>query len=177
MPTIEALTERIAPVSQHTLGRDLFARFESDSDTLVIPVVDGDRPVGLIERDSFLLKFGGPFGHASYANRTAAHVMDPEPAVIEAGVDIDAFSDVFLSSRPGELLRGFIVTQNGRYHGVGTALSLVQAVNDQQRRMNADLAARVAALSDDHAQSLMVARSRNLFLDLLSQKLRTPLNG
>jgi signal transduction histidine kinase/CheY-like chemotaxis protein len=177
MPTIEALTERIAPVSQHTLGRDLFARFESDSDTLVIPVVENDRPVGLIERDSFLLKFGGPFGHASFANRTAAHVMDPEPAVIEAGVDIDAFSDVFLSSRPGDLMRGFIVTQNGRYHGVGTALSLVQAVNDQQRRINAELSARIAALSDDHAQSLMIARSRNRFLDLLGQKLRTPLNG
>jgi signal transduction histidine kinase/ActR/RegA family two-component response regulator len=177
MPTIEALTERIAPVSQHTLGRDLFARFESDSDILVIPVVEDDRPVGLIERDSFLLKFGGPFGHASYANRTAAHVMDPEPAVIEAGVDIDAFSDVFLSSRPGDLMRGFIVTRNGRYHGVGTALSLVQAVNDQQRRMNAELAARVATLSDDHAQSLMIARSRNRFLDLLGHKLRTPLNG
>jgi len=177
MPTIEALTERIAPVSQNTLGRDLFARFESDRDILVIPVVEDDRPVGLIERDSFLLKFGAPFGHASYANRTAAHVMDPEPAMIEAGVDIDVFSDVFLASRPGDLMRGFIVTRNGLYHGVGTALSLVQAVNDQQRRLNADLAAQVLTQGDDHAQSLMIVRSRNRFLDLLSQKLRTPLNG
>ena len=55
MPTIEALTERIAPVSPDTLGREIFARFESEPETFVIPVVDGEHPVGLIERDGFLV--------------------------------------------------------------------------------------------------------------------------
>ena len=125
MPTLEVLTERAEAVSPQTPGIDVFARFEREPDTLVIPVVDNGRPVGLVERNAFLLKIASPLGHAQYANRPVLHVMDPEPAVVEAGVSIDAFCDVLLKGGPSALMRGFIVTREGRYHGVGTAGSLL----------------------------------------------------
>ena len=84
MPTIEVLTERAEAVSPQTLGSEVFARFESEPDTLVIAVVDGRRPIGLIERNDFLLKIAAPFGHALYFARPVIHVMDPEPAMVEA---------------------------------------------------------------------------------------------
>ena len=114
MPTIEVLTERAEAVSPRTLGSEVFARFESEPDTLVIAVVDGHRPVGLVERNTFLLKIAGAFGHALYAKRPIIHLMDPEPAVVEAGVAIGAFCDSLLKSGPGALMRGFIVTRSGR---------------------------------------------------------------
>ena len=126
MARIGDFVEAAPPMAPEALGAEAFDRFQAEPDTLVIAVADADgRPVGLIERDGFLVKFGAPFGHAGYAHRTAAHVMDTEPAVIEAGVAFDTFSDVFLSSRTRDLMRGFIVTRDGRYHGVGTALSLL----------------------------------------------------
>ena len=91
MPTIEVLTERAPPVTPQALGSEVFSRFEREPDTLVIPVVEGDRPVGLIERNAFLLKIAGAFGHSLYAKRPISHVMDAEPAVVEAGVAIDTF--------------------------------------------------------------------------------------
>ena len=177
MPTIEALTERIAPVSSDTLGREIFARFESEPETLVLPVVENDRPVGLIERDAFLIRFGAPFGHAGYANRTAAHVMDAEPAVVEAGVKLDAFSEAFMSSRTRDLLRGYVVTRNGLYHGVGTALSLLQAVNDQQRQQNSDLKTGLDDLGSDRAQIQAAGKTRMRLLTALSRQMRGPLEG
>ena len=36
MPTIEVLTERAEAVSPRTLGSEVFARFESEPDTLVM---------------------------------------------------------------------------------------------------------------------------------------------
>lgn len=177
MPTIEALTERIAPVSPDTLGREIFARFESEPETLVLPVVENDRPVGLIERDAFLIKFGAPFGHAGYANRTAAHVMDAEPALVEAGVKLDAFSVAFMSSRTRDLMRGYIVTRHGLYHGVGTALSLLQAVNDQQRQQNSDLKTGLDDLGSDRAQIQAAGKTRARLLTALSHKMRAPLEG
>ena len=71
----------------------------------MIPVVDNGRPVGLVERNAFLLKIASPLGHAQYANRPVIHVMDPEPAVVEAGVSIDAFCDVLLKGGPAERRR------------------------------------------------------------------------
>jgi signal transduction histidine kinase/CheY-like chemotaxis protein len=133
--------------------------------------------VGLIERNVFLLKIAGAYGHALFAKRPIIHLMDTEPAVVEAGVSIDAFCDVLLKSGPGALMRGFVVTRNGRYHGVGTAVSLLQAVNDQQRRQNLELAEQARVLSDTRTQALASARAKSQFLGIMSHELRTPMNG
>ncbi len=177
MPTIEVLTERAEAVSPETPGSVVFARFESEPDTLVIPVVEADRPIGLIERNAFLLKIATPFGHALYARRPISHLMEAEPAVVDAGVNIDAFCDILLKSGPGALMRGFIVTREGRYHGVGTAVSLLQAVNDHQRRQNEELAEQARILSDTRTQALAFARAKSQFLAIMSHELRTPMNG
>ena len=177
MPTIEVLTERAEPISGQTPGIDVFSRFEGEPDTLVIPVVEDGRPIGLIERNAFLLKIAGPFGHAQYANRPILHLMDPEPAVVEAGVSIDAFCDVLLKGGPSALMRGFIVTRDGRYHGVGTAVSLLQAVNELQRQQNLELVDQTRVLADTRTQALASARAKSQFLTIMSHELRTPMNG
>ena len=177
MPTIEALTERAEAVSPQTLGSDVFARFEREPDTLVIPVVEDGRALGLIERNTFLLKIAGAFGHSLYANRAVIHVMDPEPAVVEAGVSIDAFCDIMLTGGPGALMRGFVVTRQGRYHGVGTVVSLVQAINDRQREQNQELAEQARVLTDTKTQAVAAARAKSQFLGIMSHELRTPMNG
>ena len=177
MPTIEVLTERVEPVTATTMAAEVFARFEREPDTLVIPVVDGERPLGLIERSDFLMKLSSSLGQSLFGAREVTHVMDPEPAVVEAGVRIDSFSDIILKSGPGALMRGFIVTRGGRYRGVGTAVSLLQAVNDQQRAQNAELAEQTRALSDSRTQALASARAKSQFLAIMSHELRTPMTA
>ncbi len=177
MPTIEVLTERAEPVDPSTPASQIFARFQSEPDTLVVPVVDDGRPVGLVERNAFLLKIAGPFGHALYASRPVSAVMDPEPAVVDAGVRIDAFCDILVKSGPGALMRGFIVTHEGRYRGVGTAVGLLQAVNEEQRSRNQELAEQALALTDSRTQALASARAKSQFLAIMSHELRTPTNG
>ncbi len=177
MPTIESLTERAEAIALDAPGSEVFTRFQAEPDTLVIPVVDGVRPVGLIERNTFLLKIAGPFGHALYANRPVTQLMDAEPAVVEAGIEIDAFCDIMLKGGPSALMRGFIVTREGRYWGVGTAVSLLQASNDRQRQQNQELAEQARVLSDTRTQALASARAKSQFLAIMSHELRTPMNG
>ena len=177
MPTIEVLTERVEPVTATTMAGEIFARFEREPDTLVIPVVDGERPLGLIERADFLMKLASPLGQSLYGSREVTHIMDAEPAVVEAGVRIDAFSDIILKSGPGALMRGFIVTRNGAYRGVGTAVSLLRAVNAIQRQQNRDLTEQVRALGDAEIQAAATARAKSQFMGLMSRELRTPMNG
>lgn len=177
MPTIEVLTERVEPVTAAAMASEVFARFEREPDTLVIPVVDGERPLGLIERSDFLMKLAGPLGQSLYGAREVTHVMDAEPALVEAGVRIDAFSDIILKSGPGALMRGFIVTRNGVYRGVGTAVSLLRAVNDIQRQQNRDLTEQVRELTNSERQAELANRAQSQFVSLMSRELRTPMNG
>ena len=177
MPTIEVLTERVEPVTANTMVSAVFARFQREPDTLVLPVVDGNRPLGLVDRSDFLMKLAGPLGHSLYGSREVVHIMDPEPAVVEYNVRIEAFSDVILKSRAGALMRGFIVTRNGDYRGIGTAVSLLRAVNDVQRDEVQALTRQVADLSAGHRQVEAAARANSQYLGLLNRELRTPMNG
>ncbi|MFN4296026.1 MAG: response regulator [Brevundimonas sp.] len=177
MPTIESIAERITPAGPQTLGRQVYARFQAEPDTLVIPVVEDGRPIGLIERDAFLLKYAGDHGHARYADRTVEVVMDAEPAIVESGVHIDAFAGPILNSGPGALLRGFIVTRDGAYWGVGTAVALLRAANEGKDHQIRVLAEQEQARAEEQDRALAVARGRSDFLDALNHDLRTPLNG
>ena len=176
MPTIEMLTQRAEPVSPGAPARVVYDRFAAQSDLMAIPVVEGERPVGLVERDVFLLRLAGS-ADRSLLSRPVSEVMDPEPAVVEAGVRIDAYCDILMRSGPGALLRGFIVTHNGVYRGIGTAVAMLQTVNYLQRRDNAELNQKLAALTDSRSQDLASARARSQFLSVMSHELRTPMNG
>jgi diguanylate cyclase (GGDEF)-like protein/PAS domain S-box-containing protein len=81
--------------------------------------------------------------------------MDSDPLVVEADVELAAFTSDSLSYRASDLLRGFIVTDGGRYLGVGTVLGLLQAANETNRRGVEELAA--AKASADQAHTFMTA--------------------
>lgn len=177
MPTIEVLTDRVEPVAKTAMTGEILARFEHEPDTMVIPVVDGDSPIGLIERGDFLLKLAGPLGQSLYGGREVTHVMDPEPAVIEAGVRVEAFSSIILKSGPGALMRGFIVTRGGAYRGVGTAVALLRAINEVQRHENQHLVEQVRSAGEAERTALTAAQDKSRFMGLLNRELSTSMNG
>lgn len=177
MPTIETLTHRAEAIAADMSTSDVLARFEREPNTLAIAVVQDQRPIGLIERDAFLLKMASPLGRAQYAHRTVEHLMDREPPVVEAGVKIDAVCEALLRSDTGDLTRGFIVTRQGRYLGVGSGVEILRTL--QERRLSEDRLKgeerRHAA--DAQARRQAAARDKSQFLNILTSELRTPLNG
>ncbi|MBX9574918.1 MAG: response regulator [Caulobacteraceae bacterium] len=177
MPTIEFLTQRVDPVPPEATGAQLFARFQEDPDLLCIPVVVAERPLGLIERNDFLMKLAAPLGHALYLGRDASHVMDPDPTVVDASLSFQSVCDVMLKAEQGQLMRGFVVVKDGRYLGVGTAASLLQASAEVQRRATDELAEQSRLLNDTQTQALASARAKSQFLGIMSHELRTPMNG
>ncbi len=153
MFTLRDTVSSLAPARADDLGKTLYERFREEPDTLIVPVLDADdRPIGLVERNAFFLRMAAEYGRALYALRPISVLMDNDPLVVEADVELAAFTSDSLSYRASDLLRGFIVTDGGRYLGVGTVLGLLQAANETNRRGVAELAA--AKASADQAQHL-----------------------
>jgi signal transduction histidine kinase/CheY-like chemotaxis protein len=164
MQSMSELIEPGRPVSPSTLGSAVYDRFEQDIDTMAVAVVAEDgTPVGLIERNAFMLKLASPYGRALYTRRPIDLLMDPDPIIADIGADVTQFTRDALSDRASALLKGFIVTENGRYIGVGSALSLLKIANDANVR---------------HLRSVeSELKARDQLLSVMSHEIRTPLNG
>lgn len=177
MPTIDSLTERAAPITPDMPVAEVFDLFRKDPDALVFAVVEDDRPLGLVERQSFLVELAARNGCAEHARTPIRDLMDPEPVTIEACTGISVFSDSMLGARASGLLRGFIVTDGGRYVGVGTMLSLLQATSASARRKLEVAADDAQLVAQAKIANTAAAHAKSQFLAVLSHELRTPLNG
>lgn len=177
MPTIDSLTERAAPITPEMPVAEVFDLFRKDPDALVFAVVEDDRPVGLVERQTFLVELAARNGCAEHAATPIRELMDPEPVTIEASTGITVFSDSMLGARASGLLRGFIVTDQGRYVGVGSMLSLLQVTSAAARRRLEAAADEAQVVAQARMANEAAAHAKSQFLAVLSHELRTPLNG
>jgi signal transduction histidine kinase/ActR/RegA family two-component response regulator len=161
----------LEPISPQTPGGEVYDRFQREPDTLAIAVVDAaGAPVGLVERNAFLISMAAQYGHALWSKRPVSYVMNAAPVIADGDVTVAEFCGRILQERPSELLHGFIVTCGGRYAGVGTALALLQA----SAAATANHAEEMVGLAAK-AQEALAAKAR--FLAVMSHEIRTPLNG
>ena len=178
MSQLLSLAEPVEPVLATTPGASVYQRFEREPDILALAVVDGaGRPVGIVERNTFFVRMAAEYGRALYAKRPISMLMNAEPLVVEGDVGLMVFTREVLAERPSELMQGFIVVQDGRYAGIGSALSLLQATS----RANRDHALEMTRLADTlkaaEAQAQAALQAKSKFLAVMSHEIRTPLNG
>nr|WP_109480459.1 SpoIIE family protein phosphatase [Paraburkholderia sp. C35] len=110
--------------------------FSSRRDMTSLAVIEGNRPIGLINRDIFLSQMSKPFHRELYDKKSCIAFMDKEPLVVDAGMSIEALT--FKTVEVGEkaLVDGFIVTRDGNFVGLGSGLQLLGAVAEMQAERN-----------------------------------------
>ncbi|MDB5440739.1 MAG: PAS-family protein [Caulobacteraceae bacterium] len=139
MSNLRSIAIHVTPIATTTLGEAVYDRFRAEPDLLIAPIIDDEgRPVGLVERHDFILRMAAEYGRAIYARRPITAMKSPPPLTIDADADLADFTRQMLSERASDLMRGFIVTEQERYLGVGSALALLQKASaSQQRTMRA----------------------------------------
>ena len=160
----------IPPVSPLQRCEDVDRIFAESPDLGALAVVDRGKPVGLINRYDLITHLSRDYGRALYARKPVTALMDRTPLVVEHGLGLDRLEALIADEHPSALLRGFIVTRNGLYHGVATALSLLHLSRVRTERRN-------RSLEKAHQAAEAASQSKTRFLATMSHELRTPLNA
>lgn len=130
--TLERIAAYVVPVSPDMRSEDVVARFESDPALEVLPVVERDRPVGMIGRASLIGRFARPFTRELYGRKPCSTVMEPRPLALDKAARVEDLSRMIAEGASRQITAGFIVTDQGRYFGVAQGHALMRHITDMQ---------------------------------------------
>ncbi|WP_233589771.1 phosphodiesterase [Acidovorax sp. FJL06] len=104
--------------------------FHQHTDLHALAVVDGTRPVALINRQQFMNHYATLYFREVHGRKSCLAFANQAPRVVELDCDVDQLVGILTSQDQRYLSDGYIVTDNGRYLGLGTGDQLVRAVTE-----------------------------------------------
>jgi diguanylate cyclase (GGDEF)-like protein len=130
--TVETVSRYIEPVQPETELEKIFACFSENEGLLAIPVVKNERPVGLISRYEFVDRFA-PSSHCELSGKgICKDMMNTEPLLVEKSTPIHELSGFLTESEIRHFADSFIITDQGRYIGIGTGQDLLREITKAQ---------------------------------------------
>lgn len=120
-----------APAVRPDTSHDAVYELLRERDALhALAVVDHDKPVALINRSQFIAGYARPYFKELYGNKPCTLFANLAPLTIELHTGIEELTGVLTSGDQRYLTEGFIITEGGRYRGLGTGQQLVRAVTE-----------------------------------------------
>ena len=130
--TAQNLSKYIEPVHPTTNHNQINERFSANKMLRLIPVVENDIPIGLINRYHFNESFGKPFQHELIGNKPCHLSMQKDPLLVEKSMPIEELSHFIADTDEHHFSDGFIITDQGCYLGVASGQDLLRELTRMQ---------------------------------------------
>jgi diguanylate cyclase (GGDEF)-like protein len=118
------------PVHTTTTNDELASVFMAHPDLHAVAMVDGDRPIGIVNRALFMNEYSKLYYREVWGRKSCSVHVNREPRLIERDHSVDELIGILTSQDQRYLADGFVVTENGRYVGLGTGDHLVRSVTE-----------------------------------------------
>ena len=130
--TILKLLNQVQTVPSKMTNNEVYEIFLKEPKLLIIPVVDGDQPLGLISRFEMIDHFARPYQRELYGKKSCRQFMDAKPLIAEQDTSLQELSFRMVQADAHHLFNGFIITDQGRYLGLGTGHDLMREITQMQ---------------------------------------------
>jgi len=115
---------------RHATNNDVLELFNRLPELHAVAVVEHDEPVALINRRSFMDRYALPYHRELFGKRPCLLFANASPVVIEKSMTVEQMAKLLASDDQRYLADGFVITENGKYAGLGTGENLVRAVTE-----------------------------------------------
>ncbi|WP_345812612.1 EAL domain-containing protein [Paraburkholderia sp. PREW-6R] len=111
-------------------NNDVLDLFNRMPELHAVAVVERDEPVALINRRSFMDRYALPYHRELFGKRPCLQFANASPVIIEKSMTVEQMAKLLASDDQRYLADGFVITENGKYAGLGTGEKLVRAVTE-----------------------------------------------
>lgn len=130
------LCNEVPGIGSDSTNNRVMEIFSAHRERACLAVLEGERPIGLINRNIFLSQMSKPFHRELYDKKSCIAFMDKEPLIVDAQMSIEDLTFKTVEFGEKALADGFIVTRNGRFAGLGNGLELMAVVAAMQAEKN-----------------------------------------
>ncbi|MFZ4875698.1 GGDEF domain-containing protein [Janthinobacterium sp. Mn2066] len=130
--SIRKLLHLVAAVSPEKNNNEVYDIFLKEPKLMIIPVVDQGVPLGLISRFEMIDHFARPYQRELYGKKSCSLFMDAKPLIADHETSLQELSYTMVQSDAHHLFNGFIITENGKYLGMGTGHDLMREITQMQ---------------------------------------------
>lgn len=123
----------VTPDSDNLTVMELFTLHKS---LISLPVVEGSRPFGMINRHIFLSQMSRPFFRELYDRKSCIAFMDKHPLVIDAEETLESVTQQMVASGDKSVTDGFLITSGENYIGMGLGIDVIKTVSDLQAQQH-----------------------------------------
>ncbi len=128
--TVERLALDVPALRADMAIDEVARRLAADPALRAVALVDDGKPVGLIDRQTFVDSYAKPYFKELYGRKPCITFANTTPLVLDKHTGLDRMTGVLTSSDQRYLTEGFIITEGGRYLGLGTGEQLVRVVKE-----------------------------------------------
>jgi len=130
--TAARLLRTVTTVSPEMNNNQVFQIFTENPDLQIVPVVRQDIPIGVITRAHLIDRFARPYLREIYGKRSCTAFMDDKPLITDKNTALQELSQKIVDADRHHLFNGFIITDQGRYLGMGTGHDLMREITQMQ---------------------------------------------
>ena len=158
-PTASALAVAVPVVTFEENNAKVLEVFGRHRELISLPVLEHDRPIGLISRNIFMSQMSKPYHRELYEKKSCIAFMDKDPLIVEVDISIETLGALAVESGDKTLADGFLIVEQGKFSGLGSGLELMRMMVALQAEKN-----RQVMQSIDYAsviQRAMLSASRS----------------
>ncbi|MGH8176954.1 MAG: EAL domain-containing protein [Steroidobacter sp.] len=128
----EHIAVYVRPVSPETRVTEVADLFRDNAEMLTIAVVHEGRPLGVVRREQLFSMLAKPLHPEIYNKKPVSAVMEAPTLMIDGQLRLEQVSRLVTQKGRPRLTEEFIITKEGRYHGLGQTIDVLRLITEQQ---------------------------------------------